>query len=72
MNAVKQAEQRISEHDKQDALRLVETAVTLAALPGMASQAARELAVTRIRALMSNHPRSAEVLAAIVTHIESY
>lgn len=69
--AINKLQQRISDHDKHDAVRLVECAVTLVALPGLASPGARELAATRIRELMANHPGAAELLAAVVLHIES-
>lgn len=69
--AVKNLQQALSERDKHDALRLVESAVTLVALPGLTSAAARELAAIRIRELMSNHPGATELLAAVVLHIES-
>ena len=68
---IKKLQLTISEGDQRDALRLVESAVTLVALPGLASPVARELAATRIRELIANHPAACELLAAVVTHIES-
>lgn len=68
---VKKLQRQISEGDQRDALRMVEAAVTLVALPGLASPAARELAATRIRELIANHPAASELLAAVVIHIES-
>lgn len=67
--AIKKLQRDISDGDRRDALRIVESAVTLVALPGLASPIARELAATRIRELISNHPAAAELLASVVAHI---
>lgn len=69
---VAKAQHTVSANDQHDALRIVEAAVTLAAIPGMASPAARELATTRLREMIANHPRNGELLAAVVQHVESY
>ena len=71
-NAIKQLKHQPSDHDIVDALRIVEASVTLAAIPGMASPTARELAIVRLREMIAHHPRSADVLAAVVQHLESY
>jgi hypothetical protein len=67
-----QLAQRLLTHDEQDAARIVEAAMAIAALPGFVSAAARDAAAVRIRELSSLHPRQAEVFAAIVSHIEGY
>ncbi len=72
MNAVKQARLALSERDRQDALRIVEAATALAAIPGMMSPEAREMAAVRLRELSTHHPRAAEMFAAVVMHLESY
>jgi len=61
-----------SEQEQQDALRIVEAAVIMAALPGVATPLARDLASRRLREMTMNHPSAAELFAAVVTHIESY
>ncbi len=71
-NTILVLQHEISVRDNSDALRIVEVAVTLAAIPGMMSPAARELAATRLREMIHLHPSAAEVLAAIITHLESY
>lgn len=71
-NTSEKLQQEISARDAQDALRIVEAAVTLGAIPGMLSPAARELATVRLRELMANYPRSAELFAAVVQHLESF
>jgi hypothetical protein len=72
MNAIKKIDHIITERDRQDALRFVEAATLLAALPGMMSPAAREMASVRLRELSTHHPRCSEAFAAIVAHLESY
>ncbi len=71
-SAIQQLQHDISERDTKDALRIVEVAITLAAIPGMLSPAARDLATIRLRELIHLHPRAGEVLAAVVAHLESY
>ncbi len=58
--------------DRDDALRVIEAAVTVAAIPGLMSPVALELAARRLRELATAHPRTAEILAAVVLHLESY
>jgi len=70
MSAVADAQLLISSRDEQDAIRLVGAAVQVAAIPGIMSVRARDLAAVRIRNLAANHPRSAEIFAAIVQHLE--
>jgi len=73
MNAPKlPAERGATEGDKQDALRVVHAASTVAAIPGMISTEARALAATRLREMMRAHPSKSEIFAAIVQHLESY
>ncbi len=57
-------------HDEQDALRIVDLAVTLAAMPSFVSAEASALARTRLRQLAHDNPGSVEVLAAIEQHLE--
>jgi len=71
-NAIKQAERALIGGDKQDALRVIHAATTIAAIPGMISADARALATRRLREMMHEHPNQAEVFAAIVQHLESY
>ncbi len=58
--------------EERDALRIVHAASAVAALPGMVSSAARDLAARRLREMMHTHPSKSDVLAAIVVHLESY
>lgn len=69
---IAQIETNILRHDESDAARIVSAAVTLAALPGVVSGDARELALSRLRDMSTRHPRAAEVLHAMVQYIESY
>jgi len=64
--------QSIAERDSADALRLIEAATFVAGMAGLASPQARELAGRRLRELACLHPRSAEVFASVVAHLESY
>lgn len=66
------AERALTEGDKQDALRVIHAASTVAAIPGMISVDARALAAQRLREMMRAHPSQADIFAAIVTHLESY
>ncbi len=66
------AQRALTEGDKQDALRVIHAASTIAALPGLISAEARALAASRLRELMHAHPSKAEIFATIVTHLESY
>ncbi len=66
------AERALTDRDRQDALRLIETSLLVAALPGMISPEARELAASHLRQSMHSHPSKADILAAIVAHLESY
>ena len=70
--AVRHAEVAVLALDEQDALRVVEAVVTFAAMPGIISPEAREIAIVRLRGLAIHHPRMAEIFAAVVDHLESY
>ena len=59
-------------HDESDAARIVSAAAVFAAMPGMVSGEARDMALSRLRDMADRHPRAAEVLHAMVRHIESY
>lgn len=58
--------------DRNDALRVIEAAATIAAIPGLMSPESRALAARRLREMASAHPRSAEIFAAVVQHLESF
>jgi len=62
----------LQDKDVLDSTRIVQVAVTIVALPSVVSAQARALARTRLRQLAYDHPGSAELLAAIVQHLESY
>lgn len=73
MNTTKlPAERALTNGDRQDALRVIHAATTVAAIPGMISTEARLLAAQRLREMMHAHPSNADVLSAITTHLESH
>jgi hypothetical protein len=66
------AEIALSARDRNDAQRIIEHAVGIAAIGGMTSAVSRELAARRLREMAANYPHASELLAAIVQHLESY
>lgn len=62
----------ISSHDNVDALRIINAAVAIVAIPGFVSSAAREMAVTRLREMSSAHPGNGELWYQIISHIEGH
>jgi hypothetical protein len=72
MTALKEAQQAVTRGDEQDAVRVVGAATIIAGWPTLMSPAARALAVARLREMMRDHPSKAEILSAIVQHLESY
>lgn len=69
---IKRSQQRIINHDTQDALRIVQAAAVVAALPGIMSRSARDGAAAKLRLMAHDHPDRADVLLAIVNHLEEH
>lgn len=68
---INQLQKKISDHDHGDAMRMVDSAVSLIATAALAAPAARELAIVQLRGLMANHPYADGMLESVVQYIES-
>lgn len=67
---IAESQQRLINHDASDTLRVIQAASVVAALPGIMSARARDDAASHLRAAANEYPLQAEILLAIVEHLE--